>query len=535
MANPIRDFFESMSGTSRQSYDPSLYDEKEMKRWKKKQNELYGTLDRTKERYDSQAGRFLDIYGESGKEADRYRGLAEGQIGRAGSSFDRATSSFGRSEADIARARGYQSSANALMGDREHYANLKRRAEDRRRGFESTRLGVDSVRGRLGRPAQDSGMTQRLLDAFKGANESSREIMEANTAELAKTNPVAAAKMQQEFNADTLKSIGQLKQQGMVSDQQLSDNNLTREAGLLMESANLYNQQAGQDQMLANIQQQQISNYGAAGTAALNAASAEGNLARGYLSQGSQYAGLGSQYAGMGSQLDARGANALNAGMRYEGMGYGALQDQTSIANKNVERQEKFRLSDAAARARVDSFNSQRANMGMQNTLGLIKTGAEIYGAVASGGMSSALTSSINAANAERQRRWDEKREQGDLESMHNMGGDDNINNGLPVARSVSYGGGSPSVGTGQSYVPTRVHPAHPPIAQNVTSPQPTFFPTLPQPLPPPSPYIREGTIPLNWDWKQRTGQSNIGKYSGGSGRGNTRLRGRNDPNYSNI
>ena len=67
-----------MSGTSRQSYDPSLYDEKEMKRWKKKQNELYGTLDRTKERYDSQAGRFLDIYDGSGKEADRYRGLAGG-------------------------------------------------------------------------------------------------------------------------------------------------------------------------------------------------------------------------------------------------------------------------------------------------------------------------------------------------------------------------------------------------------------------------------------------------------------------------
>ena len=382
------DFFKGMSGTSEQKYGESLYDEKEFQKWKKKQDKLYGTLDDTKDRYDSQAGRFLNIYDESGKEADRYRGLAEGQIGKAGRTFDRATSSYGRAEADIGRARGYQGSANALMADREHYANLKRRAEERRRGFDSARLEMDSIRGRVGRPAQDSGMTQRLLDAFKGAQESNREIMEANTAQLARTNPVAAAKMQQQFNEDTLKSIGQLKQQGMVTDQQLSDNNLTREAGLLMDSTSLYSQQAGQDQMLANIQQQQISNYGNAGSAALNAAGAEGDLARGYLSQGGQYAGLGSQYAGMGSQLDNRGANALTAGMKYEGLGYGALQDQVSIANKGLERQDKFRLSDAAARARVDSFNNQRANMGVQNTLGLIDAGVKIYGAAATGGLS---------------------------------------------------------------------------------------------------------------------------------------------------
>jgi len=394
----MRQFWESMSGTSKQKYGASLYDDKEMKKWQKEQDKLYGDLGSARTRYGDQANKFLGLYGDATGEADRYRGLAEDTYGQAKSSIGRADSSFGRASSDINRARSFQGSANALMADRDHYSNLKRRADQRRRGLQGDRLEMESIRNRLGGPAQNTGMTQRLLDAFKGANESSRSIMEANTAQLAKTNPAAAARMQQQFNADTLKSVGQLKQQGMVTDQQLSDNNLTREAGLLMNSTALYGQEAAQDQMLAGYQQQQIANYGAAGTDALNTAGAEGNIARGYMAQGAQYGSIGSQYANMGSQLDARGANALNAGIRYEGMGYGALQDQTSISNKRVERQDKFRLSDAAARARVDSFNNSRAQMGIGNALKLAETGARIYGAAATGGLSEGAILALEAA-----------------------------------------------------------------------------------------------------------------------------------------
>jgi len=152
--------------------------------------------------------------------------------------------------------------------------------------------------------------------------------------------------------------------------------------------------------MQAGYHQQQIQNYGAAGTQALNTAGAEGNIARGQLSQASQYANLGGQYGNMGSQLDARAGRALGAGMQYEGMGYQALQDQTSISNRRVERQDKFRMSDAAARSRVDSFNNSRANMGLQNTLGVIRTGVEVAGAFATGGTSLYASAAVRAAEA---------------------------------------------------------------------------------------------------------------------------------------
>lgn len=400
----MANFWEQFSGTSKQSYGASLYDAKEDKKWKKEQQKWYDDLGTTRDRYGTQSTKFMGRYEDAEKEADRYRGKAEEEFGRSRAEIDRARGAFGRAEGDINRARSSQMSANTLMADRDHYSNLKRRAEERRRGVSGDRLEMQSLRGRLGKPSQDTGMTQRLLDAFKGSNESNREIMEANTAQLAKTNPAAAARMQAQFNEGTLRSVGQLRQQGRVTDQQLSDNNLSREAGMLMNSTALYGQEAAQDQQLAGYQQQQIQNYGAAGTQALNTAGAMGNVGRNYLSGAGQYAGLGGQYGQMGSQLDARGARALGVGMQYEGMGYNALQDQTSIANRRVERQDKFRMSDAAARARVDSFNRSRGQQGFSNVMKVVETGARIYGAAATGGASELAIQALKTKQAQDQR-----------------------------------------------------------------------------------------------------------------------------------
>ena len=394
-------FWERLSGTSRQSYGPSLYDPKEMKKWQDEQDKWYKDIGTNRARYGTERQKWMDRYDTAIGEADRYRGLAETDFGRARGEIDRATDFFGRAEGDISRARQAQMSANALMEDRDHYANLKSRAEARRRGIRSDRLEMQSLRGRTGRPAQDRGMTQSLLDAFKGANESNKAIMEQRTAELARTNPAAAARMQQQFNTDTLRSVGQLKQRGMITDQQLSDANLTREAGLLMDSTALYGQEAAQDAMIGSLQQQQIQNYGAAATGALNVAGSMGNVGRNYLSSAGQLATLGSQYAGMGSQMEGRGSRALGVGMQYEGMDYGALQDQMSIANQRVNRQDQFRLSDQAARARVDSFNRSRGQMGIANVLKVAETGARIYGAASTAG---ATEQAIAAARARRNR-----------------------------------------------------------------------------------------------------------------------------------
>jgi hypothetical protein len=187
----------------------------------------------------------------------------------------------------------------------------------------------------------------------------------------------------------------------MVTDQQLSQNNLTREAGILMDSTSLYGQEAAQDQMAAGIHQQQIQNFGAAGTQALNTAGAEGAIARGRLAQAGQYGQIGAQYGGLGSQLDARAGRALGAGMEYEGMGYQALQDQTSISNRRVERQDKFRMSDAAARSRVDSFNRSRSQQGISNALKVVETGARIYGAVATAGASELAIQALKTKQAQ--------------------------------------------------------------------------------------------------------------------------------------
>jgi len=391
----MANFWEQFSGTSKQDYGTSLYDPKEMKKWQKEQDKWYKDLGTTRDRYGTQSTKFMGKYEEAEGEADRYRGLAEGSFGDARRSIGKADTSFGRSAADINRARQSQFSASALMADRDHYSNLKRRADARRRGIQGDRLTMQSLRGRFGKPARDTGMTQRLLDAFRGSNESSREMMEANTAQLAKTNPAAAARMQLQFNEGTLRSLGQLKQQGMVTDEQLSSNNLTREAGILMDSTSLYGQEAAQDQITAGLHQQQIQNFGAAGTQALNTAGAEGNIARGRISQASAYGQIGAQYSGMGSQLDARAGRALGVGMQYEGLGYQALQDQTSISNRRVERQDKFRLSDTAARARVDSFNRSRGQQGVSNVLKVVETGARIYGAAATMGATEAAIAAM--------------------------------------------------------------------------------------------------------------------------------------------
>ena len=393
----LRKFWESMSGTSKQEYGPDLYDPKEFKKWKDRQEKIYGKIGAAGDRYGTQAEKFLDLYGEDRAGADRYRGLAETEFGRSRAEIERARESFGRAKGDVQTAREHQLRATELMSDREHYADLKRRSMDRHRATENARKELASIRGRMGKP-RDSGLTRTLLDAFKRTTESNRKIINANARELARGgNKVAAANMLNEFNQNTLLNLGRLKQKGVFTDQELSDNRLTREAGMVMNESSLINAGATEDQIANAIHTGQIRNRFNAGSAALNTASAMGNIGRNYLSGADRFAALGQQYTGIGSDLDRRGSAALNMTARYEGMKYGTLQDRMSISNKGVERQDKFRLSDAAARARVDSFNRSRANLGIQNTLKAVRTGVAVAGAASTGGGSLALEAYLRA------------------------------------------------------------------------------------------------------------------------------------------
>ena len=398
----FKQFFENMSGTSKQKYGEDLYDPKEFKKWKDRQEKIYGKIGEAGDRYGTQAEKFLGLYGEDRAGADKYRGLAEREFGQSRAEIDRAKAIFGRAEGDVEKARGEQKIATELMSDRDHYANLKRRSMARTRAGENARRELESIRGRLGKPS-DSGLTRSLLDAFKRTTASNRKIIDSNAALLSKTNPAAAARLTQEFNEKSLLSLGQLKQKGVFTDQQLSDNKLTREAGMLVNETSLINMGATEDTMMNAIHSGQIRDRLNAGSAFLNTASATGNIGKDYLRGAGALATLGSQYGRLGSDLDRRGTSALNMTSKYEGLKYGTLQDRMSISNIEKTRQTKFRMSDAAAKARVDSFNNQRANMGFQNTMKLARTVASVAGATYTGGATLAAEAALR--EKERQQR----------------------------------------------------------------------------------------------------------------------------------
>jgi hypothetical protein len=432
-------FLEWMSGTSKQEYGDSLYDDREYKKWKQRQEKIYGKIGAAGDRYGEKANKFLGMYGADREEADRYRGKAETELGRSRGEIDKASSTFGRAEGDIQRSRDQQLAATQLMSDRDHYSNLKRRSGERRREASNARRGMESIRNKLGRPSEDSGLTQSLLDAFKRTTASNRKIIDQNVAQLKMTNPAAAARLTQDFNEQTLSSFGQLKQKGKFSDEQLKNSRLTQESAMLMNQTSLLNLEAREDQGLNAVHSGQISNRFNAGNAALNTAGAMGNLGRNYLSGAGAYSNLGSQYGRMGSSLDSRGTAALNMTSRYEGLKYGTLQDRMSISNKGVERQDKFRMSDAAARARVDSFNNSRANMGLQNTMGLVRTAASVAGAAATGGASIYVEAALKLAEAKAKREADEKKQGGysyDIEDTSSSSPDLRFN---PNANDFSY------------------------------------------------------------------------------------------------
>ena len=79
----MREFWEGMSGTSEQEYGEDLYDAAEYKKWKDRQEEIYGKIGTAGDRYGTQAEKFLGLYGEDRAGADKYRGLAETEFGRS--------------------------------------------------------------------------------------------------------------------------------------------------------------------------------------------------------------------------------------------------------------------------------------------------------------------------------------------------------------------------------------------------------------------------------------------------------------------
>ena len=372
----IRKVFETLSGTEKMKHGPSLYDPKEGKKWRDRQEKHYQDFGKRQKRYEGQAGKFLGMY-EEGR-------------GKARSMYDRSAGEYQKSGADISRARGYQRSADAMMGDRQFYADLARDKERIKKGYSDARLEQESLRGDM-RTAGRSGATQMLMrDAFKEMMDSEEESLNQQTAALAKTNPVAAAKLKLDFQSKMQKGYGKALQEGYGKDVQMDMNKIMAESGLVMKGAGMLEGEAAQNAQAFNERQAQISNYGNAATGALNTAQSQQNIAAGY--------------GNIAGGLSTMAGRDLGAGLQYEGMGYNALKDQASTANMSVGQQQQLQMSDANARAQVDQFNNMRASKGLSNAISLASTATGIYGAVQGANLAGAqadyLRSGLQVAGA---------------------------------------------------------------------------------------------------------------------------------------
>ena len=207
-----------------------------------------------------------------------------------------------------------------------------------------------------------------MKDAFKEMMDSEEDSLNERTAALAKTNPVAAAKLKLDFQSEMQKGFGKAVQEGYGRDVQLDMSKIMAESGLVLKGAGMLEGEAAQNAQSFNERQARIGNYGAAGMGALNTAAMEQNIGGGL-----------SNIAGGLSNMAGRD---LTAGMGYESMGYNALKDQASTANFAVGQQQQREMSDATAKAQVDQFNNMRASRGLSNAIAIAGTATGMYGAV---------------------------------------------------------------------------------------------------------------------------------------------------------
>ena len=131
--NSMKDFLGGMSGMKKMKYGGDLYDSAEAKRLRERKEKLYGELGEERTRFGKQASDFLGKYGKEGAKAEEYYG--------------RARTGLGRAEADVGRSRRYQRSADAMIGDKTFYGDLKKRSAERRGQYKDAMLEQQALRG----------------------------------------------------------------------------------------------------------------------------------------------------------------------------------------------------------------------------------------------------------------------------------------------------------------------------------------------------------------------------------------------------
>ena len=346
-------FFESLGGP-KMGDAAKLHDPAELKKWKERSEKTYGMFGKRREKYAGRADKEYGRYGRSRGEAQRLYGRMESATGQA--------------QGAIGQAAFRERRAGELADDRQHYAGIRDRAADRRRQREGYRLDLESK-------AQAGGtfdaVQTMVMDAAKMGNDAVMAQTEGIAAGLAKTNPVAAAKLLLDANNNAATNLGKAKQQGWFSgkDQQLRQ--FTMDAQRIGQQAGMLGDDEQADRYLSEARGQQIQEQMGLSTAALNRSAAGLNVASSYGQQGAYNQQMAAQAAGMSQN--------------YDQMGNQMLTEEASIQEQRMGREQELQLSDRMAQGQVDEYNAGRMGRGIQTGLQIAGTAASMYGGISAG------------------------------------------------------------------------------------------------------------------------------------------------------
>ena len=369
----ISKLFETLSGTKKMDAGPMLYDPAEAKKWRQRQEGHYGKFGENLTRYRDEAEKFRNMY-------SRTKGLAEQR-------YDEGVRAYRGASQDIGRSRYYQRTADALMGDEAFYRDLAEERQKIKKGYQDTRLEQERLAAQTRRAGTSGRSVALLRDAFQEMMDSERDSLEEQTALLAKTNPVAAAKLKRDFESQMRKSYGKtVVQQGYAQDIGQDLNQIMAESNLKLKGADMLNREATINAQEFINRQNRIAGYGNMSSEALRTAGVQQNQGAGFMQAGQGYGNLA--------------ARDLRAGLTYEGMADQALTSQASIANYNVSQQDKKQMSDASARRQADMFNQQRAARGLSNAIQIAGAATGIYGAVQGANLAGAQADYLRGATA---------------------------------------------------------------------------------------------------------------------------------------
>ena len=353
MANMFSNFFQDLGGP-KMGDAAKLHDPAELKKWKERSEKTYGMFGKRREKYSGRADKEYGRYGQSRGEAQRLYGKMEGATGQA--------------QGALGQAAMREKRAGELADDRQHYAGLRERAASRRKQRDSYRLDLES-KAKAG--GTFDAVQSMVMDAAKMGNDAVMAQTEGIAAGLAKTNPVAAAKLLLDANNNAATNLGKAKQQGWFSgkDQQLRQ--FTMDAQRIGQQAGMLGDDEQADRYLSEARGQQIQEQMGLSTAALNRSAAGLNVASSYGQQGAYNQQMAAQAAGMSQNYDA--------------MGNQMLTEEASIEQQGMGREQELQLSDRMAQGQVDEYNAGRMGRGIQTGLQIAGTAASMYGGISAG------------------------------------------------------------------------------------------------------------------------------------------------------